>query len=108
MKTFLEITDMPTDSNQVLGKLRTVLVGTFNKCREYPYKMALLKSVLKFMYNKCVEFEKHEVAKLETVARNKILAEASELNFDLDERLSTDKLVAELETLKAATKEGAK
>jgi len=104
MKTFLEITDMPTDSNQVLGKLRTVLVGTFNKCREYPYKMALLKSVLKFMYNKCVEFEKHNDAILDTVARNKILAEASELNFDLDERLSTEKLALELEAKKKETK----
>lgn len=58
MKTHLEITDMPTDKLQALGKLRTVLVGTFNKSREHKHRMTLLKHVLKFMYNKCVEFEK--------------------------------------------------
>ena len=57
-KTHLEITDMPTDNLQALGKLRTVLVGTFNKAREHKHRMTLLKTVLKFMYNKCTEFEK--------------------------------------------------
>lgn len=63
MKTHLEITDMPTDQLQALGKLRTVLVGTFNKAREHKHRMALLKTVLKFMYNKCNEFEKDQEAK---------------------------------------------
>lgn len=70
-KSFLEITDMPTDELQALGKLRTVLVGTFNKAREHKHRMALLKTVLKFMHNKCVEFEKAE-AKREEEAKVKV------------------------------------
>ncbi len=68
-KTFLEITDMPTDKLQALGKLRTVLVGTFNKSREHKHAMKLLREVLKFMYNKCVEFEKHLEAKEATTTK---------------------------------------
>jgi len=107
MKTHLEITDMPTDQLQALGKLRTVLVGTFNRAREHKHRMKLLKEVLKFMYNKCIEFEKVEEAKedkqekaeasrLDKVQRVNILKQATELNIDLDERLSTEKLATEL------------
>ena len=56
-KSFLEITDLPQDKLQALGKLRTVLVGAFNKAREHKHRMALLKAVIKFMHTKIVEFE---------------------------------------------------
>lgn len=111
MKTHLEITDMPTDNLQALGKLRTVLVGTFNKAREHKHRMKLLKEVLKFMYNQCSEYEKVAEAqeealakakaeKLDNVKRTAILEEATKLELDLDERLSTEKLADELTTLK--------
>lgn len=67
-KSFLEITDMPTDKLQALGKLRTVLVATFNKAREHKHRMALLKTVIKFMHTKIVEFEK-EQEKLEALVK---------------------------------------
>jgi len=67
-KSYLEITDMPTDKLQALGKLRTVLVATFNKAREHKHRMALLKAVIKFMHTKIVEFEK-EQEKLEALAK---------------------------------------
>jgi hypothetical protein len=67
-KSFLEITDMPTDKLQALGKLRTVLVATFNKAREHKHRMALLKAVIKFMHTKIVEFEK-EQEKLEALVK---------------------------------------
>ena len=59
-KSFLEITDMPTDKLQALGKLRTVLVATFNKAREHKHRMALLKAVIKFMHTKIIEWEKEQ------------------------------------------------
>jgi len=104
-KSFLEITDMPTDKLQALGKLRTVLVGTFNKAREHKHRMALLKVVIKFIHTKIVEWEKEqakaEEAKadiLEDTKRTNILDKAAKLKIDLDERLSTDKLAIELAT----------
>jgi hypothetical protein len=117
-KSYLEITDMPTDTLQALGKLRTVLVATFNKAREHKHRMALLKAVIKFMHTKIVEFEKEEVKReealeakrkvdealalevealaLDTKQRKEILDEAAKLEIDLDERLTTDKLAIEL------------
>lgn len=59
LKQHLEITDLPQDSLGILYGVRKPLVNIFNKCREYPYKMTLLKQFLKFMYNQCVAFEKH-------------------------------------------------
>ena len=112
-KSFLEITDMPSDNLQALGKLRAVLVGTFNKAREHKHRMVLLKAVIKFMHTKIVEWEKAEEAKeeaqakakvdaLDLIKRTNILDEATKLEIDLDERLSTEKLATELATIKAA------
>ena len=114
-KSFLEITDMPTDKLQALGKLRTVLVATFNKAREHKHRMVLLKTVIKFMHTKIVEWEKGQVKVEEATAkaledevdagiRKAILDEATKLEIDLDERLSTEKLAIEFETLKATLK----
>lgn len=101
MKNHLEITDMPSDTLGALGKLRTVLVGTFNRAREHKHRMTLLKTVLKFMYNKCVEFEKAQELADDEV-RKVTLEEAVKLKIDLDERLSTENLVAELKAAKLA------
>ena len=59
---------MPTDKLQALGKLRTVLVATFNKAREHKHRMVLLKTVIKFMHTKIVEWEKEQVKLAEAKA----------------------------------------
>lgn len=110
MKTHLEITDLPSDTLGALGKLRTVLVATYNKAREHKHRMTLLKSVLKFAYNKCAEFEKHQealeeaeaLAKADLIERTMILQSAKDLEIDLDERSSTENLAKALEEAIAA------
>jgi hypothetical protein len=58
-KQFIEITDLPTDNLGIMPtKLRGLLVQTFNTLREHPYKMTAFKTLLKFMYNTVVAFEK--------------------------------------------------
>ena len=87
-KSFLEITDMPSDNLQALGKLRTVLVATFNQAREHKHRMALLKKVIKFMHTKSVEFEKEE-ARLEEIQAQKEEAqriEAAQLAKELADK----------------------
>lgn len=60
MKTHLEITDMPRDNSGVFYGVRMPLVRIFNTCRDYPAKMTQFKNLMKFMYNKCVAFEKYQ------------------------------------------------
>lgn len=62
----LEITELPTDSQGIFHGLRQPLVRVYNRSRDYPYKMTALKNLLKFMYNRCVAFEK---------ARDELIAE---------------------------------
>lgn len=57
-KMFLEITDLPTDTDNVFSGLRQPLIATFNNCREFPYKMAAFKALIKFIYNAVVSYEK--------------------------------------------------
>lgn len=54
----LDIRDMPRDKSRSLGALRQGLCASFNYCRKYPAKMAILKEVLKYTYNRIVQFEK--------------------------------------------------
>lgn len=99
-KTHLESVDMPQDVDGIFYKLTPALMKAFNNSREHPYKMTALKGLLKFMYNKVVSFEKAQDKE-----RTAVLTEAQSLGFDLDERLSTDKLKVELSqaiTAKAA------
>jgi hypothetical protein len=91
-KTFLEITDLPTDKYNALHQLRPNLVAVFNAARTSKDKMALLKETIKFMYSKCTEFEKAEVDRLYSEARTKLLVKANELGIELDERLTNEKL----------------
>lgn len=100
-KQFLEITDMPTDKYGTLAGLRNTLVKIFNKCRDSKEAMTLLKVTLKFVYNKCLEHEKQSEETASDALREQTLLEAHKLGFDLDERLSTENLVAELSALKA-------
>ena len=100
-KQFLEITDMPTDKYGTLGTLRNILVAVFNKCRGNTENMKLLKTTLKFVYNKCLEHDKQVSETASSALREQVLLEAHKLGFDLDERQSTENLVIELSTLKA-------
>lgn len=54
----LDIKDMPRDEKRCLGSLRKNLCNSFNYCRSYPKKMAVLKTVLKYTYNRIVQYEK--------------------------------------------------
>lgn len=94
--TRLDIKDMPRDTTRCLGGLRQAICASFNYCRKYPTKMAVLKSVLKYTYNRIVQWEKEQAAKEEQEARNAILARAKVAEIDLDERQTNDKLEAEL------------
>lgn len=57
-KQFLEITDLPSDENNVFHGLRIPLIKVFNACREQEYKMTAFKHLLKFMYNTVLSYEK--------------------------------------------------
>lgn len=94
--TRLDIKDMPRDTTRCLGGLRQAICASFNYCRKYPTKMTVLKSVLKYTYNRIVQWEKEQAAKDEQAERNAILARAKAAEIDLDERQTNDKLEAEL------------
>ena len=105
-KTSLEITDLPQDSLNVLYGVRKPLVKAFNKCRDYPYKMKLLKEFLKFMYNKCVEFEKHsEQLRIEAEKAAEI-AEKAAIKAEKEAEKAKEK--AKVEADKIAAKETSK
>ncbi len=88
----LELVDMPRDKTRALGSLPQAICGSFNYCRQYPRKMVVLKAVLKYAYNRIVQFEKEQKAREDEQLRNQIVAKAESLGIDLDERLGTDKL----------------
>ena len=116
-RTFLEVQDLPKDTNRVFYKVRPALVRAFNTARSHPYKMTLLKETLKFLYNACVAYEK---AQLEDKAfreenekahaeRKAVLAEYEKAGIDADERKTTANLQAELpDLIKAKAAEAAK
>ncbi len=105
----LDIKDMPRDKTRALGGLRQALVASFNYCRKYPVKMAVLKDVVKYTYNRIVAYENEQEALEENKTRSAVLTKAVNLGIDLDERLSTDKLKASLVDLakKKAAEEAA-
>ena len=45
----LDPTDLPSDKNGSLGRLRTVLLSAYNNSRDVPTKRALLLKTLKFV-----------------------------------------------------------
>jgi len=63
--------------------------------------MTLLKTTLKFVYNKCLEHEKQCEETAQDALREQTLLDAHREGFDLDERQSTENLVIELSTLRA-------
>ena len=90
----LDISDMPRDKAGVLGGLRGTLVSTFNRCRNYPAKMAVLKSVLKYTYNRVVAWEKAHAEYMEEQAKLKLESEARKVGLELDRRKSLGELEA--------------
>ena len=58
----LDIVDMPRDTQRSLGTLRQALCASFNYCRKYPAKMETLKTVVKYVYTRIVEWEKEQEA----------------------------------------------
>lgn len=81
----LAITDMPRDPQRVLGPVRSTLAASFNYCRQYPKKMAVLKVVIKFMYGKIVQWEKAVAAEEEAKeAAERLAAKEAELSARLE------------------------
>ena len=79
----LDIVDMPRDTTRSLGGLRQALCASFNYCRKYPLKMRVLKAVLKYTYNRIVQWEKDNLAEIEGNAKNVLEAKALANGFDL-------------------------
>lgn len=57
-KTFLTIADLPRCKTSCVQVIRRPLMYAFNTIRSKPAKMTELKTLLKFMYNTVVSFEK--------------------------------------------------
>lgn len=85
----LDLVDLPKDPGGVTGGLRKQLVETFNYTKRYPAKLALFKLIIKTVYNKIVEFEKAEQARIE--------AEAAKAKAQEEARLAAEKAAAEAE-----------
>lgn len=64
-RPFLEVADLPKDTHGSLRGLRPTLVRVFNKARQHPAKISLLKKTMKFMYNACVAYEKQLTQSIE-------------------------------------------
>lgn len=103
----LDIVDMPRDTTRALGGLRQAICASFNYCRKYPAKMAILKEVLKYTYNRIVAWEKEHAAQLEQAAKVKLEAEGKELGIDLDSRKTVENMTKDLEAHKAKLAEEA-
>lgn len=56
-KTFLEITDLPTDKYNILHKSALHLVDAYNNARTSADDLATLKATFKFLHSKTVEAE---------------------------------------------------
>ena len=67
----LKVTDLPRDNYNVCGSLRATLCKVFNYCRKFPYKLALLKSVLLHVLAEIEKAEKliADAEKTETKAK---------------------------------------
>tara|TARA_R110000851_G_scaffold57574_1_gene134044 strand:- start:632 stop:1099 length:468 start_codon:yes stop_codon:yes gene_type:complete len=88
----LDIVDMPRDTTRSLGGLRQALCASFNYCRKYPLKMRVLKAVLKYTYNRIVQWEKDNLAEIEGNAKNVLEAKALANGFDLDSRMTVENM----------------
>lgn len=67
----LDMKDMPEDKKQALGTLRRALCATFNYCRQYPDKMETFQAVLKYTYNRTVQYQKENKAYRAAIAKRK-------------------------------------
>lgn len=86
--TRLDIVDMPRDPTNSLGALRSTIVSVFNRNRQYPVKMKLFIAVLKYAYNRAVEFEKKREEFEEAQAKNALELDGREIGIELDRRKS--------------------
>jgi len=88
----LELASMPRDESRCLGGLRQALCASFNYCRRYPRKLALLKATIKYVYVQIVELEKaleaaEEEAKEKAEQLAKEQAEAAKLAAEEEAKL---------------------
>tara|TARA_R110002020_G_scaffold46401_3_gene131999 strand:- start:1173 stop:1655 length:483 start_codon:yes stop_codon:yes gene_type:complete len=75
----IDITELPRDSNRVMGGTRKALVSTFNYTRKYPAKLKLFAETLKYVYQAIIEYNKKveafEAYKVEKAKYDKYIAE---------------------------------
>ena len=98
----LDIVDMPRDKTRALGGLRQALCSSFNYCRKYPAKMAVLKEVLKYTYNRIVAWEKEHAAQLEQQAKIRLEEAGALIGIELDSRKSVENMTKDLAKGQAA------
>ena len=103
----LDITDMPKDKQRSLGGVRQALAASFNYCRRYPEKMAVLKEVLKYVHNRICKWEKEHAEEREAIAKARVEREAAEHGIDLDSRKTAENMRAELNDKLQARKKAA-
>ena len=96
----LDIVDMPRDKTRALGGLRQALCASFNYCRKYPAKMAVLKEVLKYTYNRIVAWEKEHEAQQEQIAKLRLEEEGESIGIELDSRKSIENMTKDLNKFK--------
>ncbi len=72
--------DFPKTRTHSISNITSILVATFNQCRRSPARMEELKAVLKFAYNKVVQYEKdwkEQEAAIEKAAKEQAEAAAA-------------------------------
>ncbi len=64
----LEIGDLPLDETGAFRTFRPELIKSFNKARQYPERIKLLKETMKYLYNACVAVEKSAAVAVKEVS----------------------------------------
>tara|TARA_R110000822_G_scaffold310397_1_gene443037 strand:- start:2253 stop:2714 length:462 start_codon:yes stop_codon:yes gene_type:complete len=93
----LDIVDMPRDTTRALGGLRQAICASFNYCRRYPAKMAVLKSVVKYTYNRIVQWEKEQAVSEEKSTKIKLEEAGRKVGIELDARQTVENMRSTLE-----------
>lgn len=97
----LDITDMPRDPQRSLGALRQAICASFNYCRNYPAKLAVLIEVLEYALARAKEYGTPEAEEAIQTARD--AERAAQLQVLLDERKAVmDTAVAGIKSVATA------
>ena len=101
----LELGDMPRDATRALGGVRQALCASFNYCRSYPKKMALLKEVLKYTHSRILAWEKEQAKAEEEAAKIYIEQMGRQAGIELDRRKSSEDMRKDYEVFLVKSEE---